>query len=108
MGFNVRTARMIDRYGQDVEICTDEKTIMARAMIQPMCNSRQHQGLDFMPAGAVDESQFLYIGTGEKGFDKDRVTIIRTPEASYFVEWSEAFRVKNETVYIRAILRICS
>ncbi len=108
MGFSRRTARMIERLGQEAEIISGGETVKAMAVIQPMLSGRRRQGPEFIPAGAVDESQFLYIGTGERGFDKDRVTIIRAGGESYYAEWSETFGIKNETVYVRAVLRRCT
>lgn len=107
MEYARRVDRLIDRYGQEVEIFTEENpAVCSRAIIQPVRSAEP--GLLRTPGGAVDGMRYLYIGKSGTAFPSDRLTTIRTGDASYFVERSEVFRIKGQAVYVRAVLRLCS
>lgn len=99
----------IEDYGRSVEIISSGMvTKTTKAFIQPLrYNNSSYVGGKYVNLGKVDETNFLYIGKNDVRLDLYPLnTIIKTDEESYVVKRAQKVCIKDDIVYIWAILQL--
>ena len=99
----------IEDYGRSVEIMSPEiVTKNTKAFIQPLrYKDSSYIGGKYINIGKVDTTSFLYIGKKDVRLDLYPLnTIIKTNEESYVVKRAQKVCIKDDIVYIWAILKL--
>lgn len=106
MGILASVNRGIKRYGDDVEIVRNGKTIKSKAFIQPLrYKNKMYVSGETLPAGFYDGGHYLYIGLNNVKIDKDyRNIIIYRNNKGYIIRRAENYIMKSKILYIWAIL----
>ena len=99
---------IIDKYGIEVTVATDNHAVKAKAFIQPLrYNSRYYGEAEHHKAGFVRNNKYLYIGKPDVEIISGSLVIERD-KTQYIVKRSEIYRVGEECIYTWAILSPCS
>ena len=103
-------ARIINTYGNSVYISgpDDWQTSIFKAFIQPLrYKNKLYQQGSFTPIGINSNNVYLYIGPADHDLTKlDKAFRIHDYDNNiYMIDRSEKIIVKNDTVYIWAVIR---
>lgn len=99
----------IEDYGRSVEIISPEMvTKTTKAFIQPLrYKDSSYLGGKYINLGKTSGTSFLYIGKNDVRVDLYPLnTIVRTSEESYIVKRAQKVCIKDNIVYIWAILQL--
>ena len=94
-------ARILDRYGQTVEITRETgETVRARALVQPVRERRA--AVTPSPLGTGRRDCFLCLG--EPGVPLSETDCVQWNGRSFFVENAQAVRAGEQVSHWRAVL----
>lgn len=96
----------IQKYGDNVSIVQNEKTVTTKAFIQPLrYRNKMYINGEILPQGYYDGGHYLYIGLNTVLFDDNyRDTIIFRGEKGYIIKRAENYMVENKIIYVWAIV----
>lgn len=99
--------RLMERYGQPVQLEFGRQTESAQAFLQPLrYKNRMYVGGSQLDPGYVDGGHYLYIGPGGARLDLYPFdAVVRSDGQAYTVKRAEAYRLGEELLYIWAILQ---
>lgn len=95
--------RALNRYGNTVRVVRGGRTEVTKAFVQPL--RRRHRlyiNDRYIPAGYFDNRYLLYIGPGSHPLDTGTAVICK--DVRYTVVTAEEFTVRDEDIYVWAIL----
>lgn len=96
--------KSILRYGNEIMITNDDKSIQTRAFIEPLkYKNHIYIGGENYQIGSLANQKFLYIGYPHNSLIEDK-TIITYQDKEYLVKRAERYFIKDIVVYIWAIL----
>lgn len=101
----------IDEFGQRVIITIpsqDNKIIETNAFIQPLRQiNKSYQWNNYLDSGFIDLSSYIYIGPYDIRLDNfPGDTILESDSRKYIVKKTDTVSIKNEVIYIWAILQM--
>lgn len=101
--------KMLDKFGNTVYITGRDgwKSPLFKAFIQPLrYKNKLYMTGDITPVGINSNNVYLYIGPAKHDLTKlDKSYRILDSDKSYLIDRAEKITVKNNTVYIWAVIR---
>jgi hypothetical protein len=109
MNRRAQIGRLLQRYGDLVEIRGEERALQVNAWIQPLrYKNKMYLGGTYLPDGYLDGGHFLYLGPAETRLDQmPSDTVLSRQGVRYMIQRVEPVWFANEILYIWAILQIC-
>ncbi len=99
----------IKEYGQTVKIIIpdNQNYEYTKAFIQPLNQSKKNYNINYyLDSGLIDMNNYLYIGLPDIKIDDYPLdTIIESNSKSYLIIKTNRVYIKDELIYIRAILK---
>ena len=92
--------RILERYGQEISVLTDQETVTTRAFMQPAAQKDKAAPFTMTELGAVDDRLWTYLGSVALK-ERDR---IQWGEEQFTVNSCEPYYVGEELVYWWAAL----
>lgn len=107
-----KVARLLEHWGQKVQVVTADEAGNAlvkegKAFIQPLrYKNKMYLGGNYLPPGYADGGHYLYIGGPKQRIDLAPFdTVVRTAAESYAVKKAEKVCLKDEVLYVWAVLQ---
>ena len=109
MNRRAQIGRLLQRYGDLVEIRGEEQALQVNAWIQPLrYKNKMYLSGTYLPDGYLDGGHFLYLGPAEARLDQmPSDTMLSRQGVRYRIQRAEPIWFANEILYIWAILQIC-
>lgn len=109
MSKRARINRLLQRYGDLVEIRGEEQALQVNAWIQPLrYKNKMYLGGTYLPDGYLDGGHFLYLGPAEARLDQMSSNIILSHQGIFYsIQQAEPIWFAKELLYIWAILQRC-
>lgn len=105
MSFHGSIKSLINRYGSDVTISINDKTIKSKAFIQPLrYKSIMYKDTQITLGGFKDSRYYLYIGQAGIDFSRSDNVIISSLYKQYVVHSSQTFNLLDKKLYVWAVL----
>lgn len=105
MSFHKSVKNLISRYGSNVTIERNGKTVRTKAFIQPLrYKSKVISDKAIVFSGLTDSRYYLYIGQADYEFSRKDNAIITSCGKQYVVHSSETFELYSKALYVWAVL----
>lgn len=105
MSFHSSVKSLISKYGSQVTIKRDDKTVSTKAFIQPLrYKSKVISDKAIAFSGYTDSRYYLYIGQAGNEFSRNDNAIITSCGKQYVIHSSETFELYSKALYVWAVL----
>lgn len=99
----------IRKYGSDVVITGDEKSVITKGIIRPLYyRDRTRAVFSRLPAGIFDNRHYLIILESDVKLRKTGGETVECNSNKYTVNSNGTYIVKDEAIYVWAVLTACT
>lgn len=101
--------KFISKYASRFRITQNGNTAYIRGIIQPFHYSyKSYFSGKRLPAGVFDGKHYLFISTPDLSDVLSRGMILHGEDKDYRVKSAETYRVKDNDLYVQAVLTACA